>query len=97
MTHTASNPVMCHVNPINIQPKPVGCQNDFSIQKVLDPIVCLPPKDKIAVWPRKTNEVYYNLLNTMDAQNYTCCCSSSLVILATCNYTTQLDILHVLG
>lgn len=25
MTHVASHSVMCHVNPINTQPKPVGC------------------------------------------------------------------------
>ena len=25
MTHAASSSVMCHVNAINTQPKPVGC------------------------------------------------------------------------
>ena len=31
ITYATSNPVMCHMNSINIQLKPVGCQKDFSI------------------------------------------------------------------
>ena len=41
MAHAAFGRVMCHMNPINTQPGPVGCWNDFGIQNVQDP----PPQN----------------------------------------------------
>ena len=46
MAHAAFGRVMCHMNPINTQPGPVGCWNDFGIQNVQD-----PPPQKTALWP----------------------------------------------
>ena len=50
MTHMASNPIICHMNPINTQ----FCAKMTLVPEISETFFLSPQKEKIIVWPRKT-------------------------------------------
>ena len=50
MVHVDFNIIllMCHTNPVNNQPKPVGFWNNYSIKKVSDIVDILISKHQVA-------------------------------------------------